>query len=132
MREQTETAIEAADAVMFVIDARMGLTPADRVFADLARSRGKPVVLVANKSEGRQGVAGTAEAYGLGLGEPVPISAEHGEGLSDLYDALRDLMPEPTTMTRTKTTTMPTRKISAARGRSASPSSAGPMPASRR
>src|SRR6478609_2210424 len=95
MRQQTEMAIEAADAVMFLIDARMGLIPADRVFADLVRKSGKPVVLVANKSEGRQGVAGTAEAFALGLGDPVPVSAEHGEGLSDLYDALRDLMPEP-------------------------------------
>lgn len=95
MREQTEMAIAAADAVMFLIDARMGLIPADRVFADLVRKSGKPVILVANKSEGRQGTAGTAEAFGLGLGDPVPLSAEHGEGLSDLYDALRDLMPEP-------------------------------------
>ncbi len=70
MREQTEMAIEAADAVMFLIDARMDLIPADRVFADLVRKSGKPVVLVANKSEGRQGVAGTAEAFALGLGDP--------------------------------------------------------------
>lgn len=95
MREQTEMAIASADAILFLIDARMGLIPADRVFADMVRKSGKPVVLVANKSEGRQGTAGTAEAFGLGLGDPVPLSAEHGEGLSDLYDALRDLMPAP-------------------------------------
>jgi GTP-binding protein len=95
MQEQTEAAIGLADALMFVIDARAGLTPNDRAFADFARRANKPVVLVANKSEGKQGDAGAMEAYALGLGEPIQISAEHGEGLSDLYDALRALMPEP-------------------------------------
>jgi GTP-binding protein len=95
MQEQTETAIELADALMFVVDARAGLTPNDRAFADFARRANKPVILVANKSEGRHGDAGAMEAYALGLGEPVQVSAEHGEGLSDLYDALRVLMPEP-------------------------------------
>jgi GTP-binding protein len=95
MQEQTETAISLADALMFVIDARAGLTPNDRAFADFARRANKPVVLVANKSEGKHGEAGAMESYALGLGEPIQISAEHGEGLSDLYDALRALMPEP-------------------------------------
>jgi GTPase len=95
MQEQTETAISLADALMFVIDARAGLTPNDHAFADVARRADKPVVLVANKSEGRQGETGALEAYALGLGEPIRISAEHGEGMSDLYDALRVLMPEP-------------------------------------
>src|SRR3954471_5393258 len=95
MQEQTETAIALADAVMFVIDARLGLTPNDRAFADFARRANKPVVLVANKAEGKHGDAGAMEAYALGLGEPIQISAEHGEGLSELYDALRPLMPEP-------------------------------------
>ncbi len=95
MQEQTETAISLADALMFVIDARAGLTPNDRAFADFARRANKPVVLVANKSEGRHGEIGAMESYALGLGDPVQISAEHGEGLSDLYDALRALMPEP-------------------------------------
>ena len=95
MQEQTETAIALADALMFVIDARAGLTPNDRSFADFARRADKPVVLVANKSEGKHGEAGAMESYALGLGEPIQISAEHGEGLSDLYDALRGLMPEP-------------------------------------
>jgi GTP-binding protein len=95
MQEQTEAAIGLADALMFVVDARAGLTPNDRAFADFARRANKPVVLVANKSEGKQGDAGAMEAYALGLGEPIRISAEHGEGLSDLYDALRALMPEP-------------------------------------
>ncbi|MFC0243323.1 ribosome biogenesis GTPase Der [Rhodopseudomonas telluris] len=95
MQQQTETAIELADALMFVFDARMGLTPNDRAFADFARRANKPVVLVANKSEGKHGEIGAMESYALGLGDPVQISAEHGEGLSELYDALRELMPEP-------------------------------------
>src|SRR3954449_11450471 len=95
MQEQTETAIALADAVMFVIDARIGLTPNDRAFADFARRANKPVVLVANKAEGKHGEIGAMESYALGLGDPVQISAEHGEGFSDLYDALRPLMPEP-------------------------------------
>jgi GTP-binding protein len=95
MQEQTEAAMRLADAMMFVVDARTGLTPNDRAFADLARRANKPVVLVANKSEGKQGETGAMEAYALGLGEPIQISAEHGEGMSDLYDALRALMPEP-------------------------------------
>jgi len=95
MREQTAMAIEAADALMFIVDARTGLTPQDRVFADLVRKADKPVVLIANKSEGKHGQAGAAEAFELGLGDPIPISAEHGEGTSDLYDALAAIMPEP-------------------------------------
>ena len=96
MRTQTEAAIATADAVLFLVDARLGLTPADRVFADLARRSGKPTVLVANKSEGRAGRSGTYEAFELGLGEPVAISAEHGEGLSELYDAIREALPDLT------------------------------------
>jgi len=96
MRTQTEAAIATADAVLFLVDARLGLTPADRVFADLARRSGKPTVLVANKSEGRAGRSGTYEAFELGLGEPVAISAEHGEGLSELYDAIRAALPDLT------------------------------------
>ena len=95
MQEQTETAIAQADALMFVIDARMGLTPNDRAFADFARRADKPVVLVANKAEGKHGEIGAMESYALGLGDPVQISAEHGEGMGELYDALRALMPEP-------------------------------------
>src|SRR6201994_2666220 len=95
MQEQTETAIKLADALMFVVDARAGLTPTDRAFADFARRADKPVLLLANKSEGKQGDAGAMEAYALGLGDPIQVSAEHGEGMGELYDALRALMPEP-------------------------------------
>jgi GTPase len=95
MQEQTEAAIAQADALMFVIDARIGLTPTDRAFADFARRANKPVVLVANKAEGKHGELGAMESYALGLGDPVQISAEHGEGMGELYEALRALMPEP-------------------------------------
>ena len=96
MRAQTETAIVQADAIFFMIDARAGPLPADRAFAELTRKSGKPTVLIANKSEGTAGTAGRLEAYALGLGEPIPISAEHNEGLSDLYDALRAALPAET------------------------------------
>jgi GTP-binding protein len=95
MQEQTETAIKLADALMFVVDARAGLTPTDRAFADFARRADKPVLLLANKSEGKHGDAGAMEAYALGLGDPIQVSAEHGEGLGELYDALRALLPRP-------------------------------------
>jgi GTP-binding protein len=98
MRAQTEAAVAAADAVFFLIDARAGLVPDDRVFANLLRRAGKPTVLIANKSEGRKGTAGAYEAFALGLGEPVAISAEHGDGLADLYDALRAAMPAQTAL----------------------------------
>lgn len=96
MVEQTKAAIAGADAILFLIDARAGLLPADRVFADLVRKSGKPAILVANKSEGHGGEAGALESYALGFGEPVALSAEHGEGLSDLYQALRAALPEQT------------------------------------
>ena len=95
MVAQTELAIESADAVLFLIDVRAGLTPIDRTFADIVRRAGKAVIVIANKSEGRAG-AGAAEAYELGFGDPIPMSAEHGEGLSDLYDAIRAALPEHT------------------------------------
>src|SRR5215472_6024532 len=93
MQEQTETAIKLADALMFVVDARAGLTPTDRAFADFARRADKPVLLLANKSEGKQGDAGAMEGYALGLGDPIQVSAEHGEGMGELYQALRALLP---------------------------------------
>src|SRR5262252_7425224 len=96
MQEQTGAAIAAADAVLFLIDARAGTTPVDRAFADLVRRSGKPAIVLANKSEGAAGESGALEAYELGLGEPVAISAEHGEGLADLYATLRAALPEAT------------------------------------
>jgi GTPase len=93
MRAQTEAAIEEADIVLFVIDARAGILPADRPFAEMARRSGKPVIVVANKAEGGAGTAGAYDAFALGLGDPVPLSAEHGEGLSDLFDALQQHLP---------------------------------------
>jgi GTP-binding protein len=89
MRAQTERALEAADLVLLLIDARAGVTPIDEAFARLLRARGRPVVLVANKCEGSRGEAGLLEAYSLGLGEPVALSAEHGLGLADLDEAVR-------------------------------------------
>jgi len=96
MRVQTEAAIADADVIFFMIDARAGLTPADRGFADLVRKSGRPAVVVANKSEGTAGEAGRLEAYALGLGDPIPVSAEHNEGMADLYDALRAAAPNLT------------------------------------
>ena len=84
MRQQSETAIAAADLVLFVIDARDGVTPADTEFGRIVRTSGRPVILVANKCEGRAGRDGLYEGFQLGLGDPVAISAEHGEGLGEL------------------------------------------------
>jgi GTPase len=88
MRAQSEAAIAKADLVLFVLDARSGVVPADAAFAQVVREAGRPVVLVANKSEGRAGADGFYEAFRLGLGEPVAISAEHGEGIGELVEAL--------------------------------------------
>ena len=88
MRRQTERALQSADLVLFLIDARAGLTALDRHFARWLRRQDLPVVLVANKCEGRAAEAGLAEAYGLGFGDPVPLSAEHDLGFSDLRDAV--------------------------------------------
>ncbi|MGA2942958.1 MAG: ribosome biogenesis GTPase Der [Xanthobacteraceae bacterium] len=94
MQAQTAEAMKQADAVLFVVDARDSTTPIDRAFADLVRRAAKPTIVVANKSESRAGQAGALESYALGLGDPVAVSAEHGEGMADLYDALRAVMPE--------------------------------------
>ena len=93
MRAQTEVALIDSDAVLFVVDARAGVTPADRHFAAAVRRAGKPVIVVANKAEGLGGRDGVYEAFGLGLGDPIPFSAEHGEGLSELRDALIEALP---------------------------------------
>ena len=94
MRAQTERAIEEADVSLFLIDAREGVTPLDEIFAELLRKHDKPVVLAANKAEGKAGDAGTAEGFRLGLGEPIPLSAEHGEGMADLYAVIAALVGE--------------------------------------
>src|SRR5512132_3400477 len=102
IQAQTTRALNGADAALLLIDAREGPTPLDRELAAMVRRAALPVVLVANKCEGRAGDAGLADAYGLGLGEPIPLSAEHGEGMGLLYDAVRPLVdaaseqPQPT------------------------------------
>ena len=90
MRQQTEASLEGADAALFVIDARAGITPLDEEIAQSLREypRELPIILVANKAEGRAAEPGIYEAYSLGLGDPVPISAEHGQGTADLFQAL--------------------------------------------
>jgi GTP-binding protein len=88
MRFQTDRAVEEADVALLLIDARAGVTPLDRHFADHLRKAKTPVILVANKCEGKAGAPGLYEAYGLGMGEPVPVSAEHGEGMYELFEAL--------------------------------------------
>ena len=88
MREQTVLAIEDADIVLFTMDAREGVTQLDRIFAERLRRIPKPTILLANKSESRESAGGIGEAHSLGFGEPVAISAEHGEGMADLYQAL--------------------------------------------
>ena len=94
MRQQTEVAVADADVILFVIDSRIGVTPVDSHFASLVRRADKPIIVVANKAEGRAGEAGALEAHALGLGTPVAISAEHNEGMIDLYDALAAVLPK--------------------------------------
>ena len=96
MRRFTERAVDSSDVVLFLIDARAGVLPLDESFANWLRKRAAKVILVANKCEGRAGQTGLAEAHAFGLGAPIPVSAEHGEGLSDLYEALsRHIAPMP-------------------------------------
>ena len=94
MRGSSEAAVSAADLVVFVVDARAGILPADEHFAQWLRRQGRPVLLVANKAEGRGGAANALDAYALGLGDPVPVSAEHGEGLSGLMSDIAERLPE--------------------------------------
>jgi GTP-binding protein len=88
MQTQTQRALAEADVALFLVDARTGVTPLDRHFADLLRRARKPVILIANKAEARLAESAAAEAFSLGLGEPVMLSAEHGEGMAELYAAL--------------------------------------------
>ena len=94
MRQQTEAAVRDADVALFLIDAREGLTPQDQEIARWLRSEDTPVIVSANKSEGRGAEAGRLEAYALGMGDPLAISAEHGEGVVDLFDALRPFIEQ--------------------------------------
>ena len=89
MRAQTEAAVRDSDAALFLVDARQGVTPVDEEIGRWLRAETTPVVLVANKAEGNAGESGILDAFRLGLGEPVAISAEHGEGVADLFEALR-------------------------------------------
>lgn len=98
MRAQTENAIEEADAIFFVMDARVGVTPEDRHFAALARRAGKPLMVIANKAEGRAGESGAYDAFSLGLGDPIALSAEHGDGFAELYASLLAALPEATAL----------------------------------
>ena len=88
MRQQTEAAVFESDVVLILIDARAGITPLDSYFCQWLRTVKRQIILVANKCEGRKSYPGLLEAYRLGLGEPVAVSAEHGEGMADLYSAL--------------------------------------------
>lgn len=92
MRQQTQAAVSDADAVLFLIDAREGVTPLDSEIARWLRTGKKPVIVVANKAEAQSARAGVLDVYRLGLGDPVAISAEHGEGVADLFDALLPLV----------------------------------------
>lgn len=94
MRRLTERAVDMADICLFMIDARTGVTPTDQVFAEILRKRSAHVILAANKAEGNAADAGVIEAWSLGLGEPIRLSAEHGEGLNDLYSQLMPLADE--------------------------------------
>ncbi|MBV8522885.1 MAG: ribosome biogenesis GTPase Der [Acetobacteraceae bacterium] len=93
MRESSATAVARADLVLFLIDARAGITPADQHFADWLRRQSRPVLLVTNKAEGRLASSAVLESYELGLGDPVPVSAEHGEGITDLAYEILDRLP---------------------------------------
>jgi len=95
MRAQTERSLDIADVVLLMIDARDGVTDPDRHFAGWLRKSGKPVVLVANKAESRAQSGAVGEAYALGLGDPVPLSAQNGEGFAELYERLREVAPLP-------------------------------------
>lgn len=92
MRQQTEMALARADMAFLVIDVRVGITPMDKHFAEFLRKSGMKTVLLANKSESRKALEGLHEAYELGLGEPIPVSAEHGDGMEDIYALLKPLI----------------------------------------
>ena len=95
MRQQTEAAVAQADVALFLIDARAGIVPLDEEIARWLRGSATPVIVIANKAEGRAGESGILEAHALGFGEPIGLSAEHGEGMADLFEVLLPHIPEP-------------------------------------
>ena len=125
MRQQTEAAVREADAALFMIDAREGITPLDEEIGRWLRVETTPVIVVANKAEGRAGESGTLDAFRLGFGDPVAISAEHGEGVADLFEALQPLIERDQESADEEEEDSPTR-------RSRSRLSAAPTRASRR
>lgn len=93
MRQSSESAVASADVVVFCVDARAGITPVDEHFAQWLRKQGKPIILAVNKAEGHAGDIAALEMYSFGLGEPYPVSAEHGQGVGDLIEAVLDALP---------------------------------------
>jgi GTP-binding protein len=94
MHASSKTALLGADLILFMVDVRTGISPADQHFADWLRTTGRPVLVVANKAEGRTGATAALEAFSLGLGDPVAVSAEHSEGIADLMSAIAERLPE--------------------------------------
>ena len=131
MRQQTEAAIAQADLVVFLIDARAGVVSADEMFAELVRGSGKPVILAANKCEGRAAEPGVYEAYALGFGEPLPISAEHGTGVGELSEAIEQVCRSRSGASGRDRSRRRREETEDATPVCASPSSAGRMSASR-
>ena len=131
MRKQTEVSLEGADAALFVFDSRAGITPLDEEIARWLRGQGVPVVLVANKAEGRQGDSGIFESFALGFGEPVALSAEHGEGVAGLFDELWPIIGEKSeTLDAEASKVTKATTVTRLPGRSNSPSLAALMRAS--
>lgn len=127
MRRQTERAVEEADAVLMLVDARAGVTPLDAHFADRLRRAKKPVLLAANKCEGKAGEAGRLEAYALGLGEPIALSAEHGLGLDELYDFLAPLIRPEGPEAEREEEAFPDEEVAQAEGEEAEERDPGPL-----
>ena len=106
MQSSSATAVGQADLVLFVVDARAGVTPGDRHFAQWLRRQGREVLLVANKAEGRMAESGLYDAYTLGLGDPVAVSAEHGEGIADLMSVIVERLPDETAVSEATDTAL--------------------------
>src|SRR5579875_3800210 len=111
MRKQTEAAIVDSDAALFLIDGRQGVTGLDEEISRWLRAQGGPVVLIVNKAEARSADAAVLDSYRLGLGDPVPISAEHGEGLADLFEAIRPYVENVDSSVESESSTDSTLKL---------------------